>query len=261
MASGARQAELWGPSAELWAEVHESYSLPLTDWVLDRLMNGTPAHILDAGCGSGGSIEKALARGARVTGTDVAPEMLAICRQRAPQADYRIADSETLPFADATFDSVMALNSLQFTESPVIALNEFARVARTSAPLGIACFGDPKQSSFAIVGAAVRKLFDQPPKFEGPFSLSPPHKLHAAIAEANLEILESEDIWIERAYHSFEEFWRGQSGTGATRYTVRELGEQAVRDAMARAIEQFTDAHGTITLGNTFHAVICRRRS
>lgn len=172
MASGIRQAALWGAGAQLWADEHESYSLPLTDWVLDRIVNGIPAHILDAGCGSGGSIVKALARGAQVTGTDVSPEMLAISKQRAPQAAYHIADSEALPFADATFDSVMALNSLQFTESPVIALGEFARVAKSGSPLGIVVFGDPKTSTFAAVGSSVRKLFDKPFKFEGPFSLS-----------------------------------------------------------------------------------------
>jgi SAM-dependent methyltransferase len=261
MASGARQAELWGPSAKLWYEVHESYSLPLTDWVLDRVLNGAHSHILDAGCGSGGSVKKAIARGAKVTGTDVAPEMLAICKQRVPEADCHVADSEALPFPDHAFDSVIAINSLQFTETPVNALNEFARVAKPGAPLGIVCFGEPKESSFATVGSAVRALFSSPPKFEGPFSLSPPPKLHAAIDAANLELVESEDIWIERTYESFEEFWLGQSGTAATRYTVRELGEDVVRDTMARAIEQFKNSQGTITLGNTFHAVICRRRS
>jgi SAM-dependent methyltransferase len=111
MASGQRQAELWGPSARLWAEKHEAYSLGLAEWLLDRVLTQPGQKLLDAGCGTGGALKIALARGARVTGTDVAPEMLEICRERVPQGEYFVADSEALPFVDGTFDAIIAQNS------------------------------------------------------------------------------------------------------------------------------------------------------
>ncbi len=261
MGSGARQAELWGPSAKLWAEKHEAYSLDLSRWALDHLLNGSAMHILDAGCGAGGGLLLAAARGAKVTGSDAAAEMIELCKQRLPQGDFHVADSEALPFADATFDAVMAINSLQFTETPTRALQEFARVSKPEANIGVVCFGDTAHSDFATVGAAVRKLFKTPPSFEGPFSLSPPDKLRQAIADAALDITESADIVRVREYEHFDEFWHGQSGTGATRYTVRELGEELVRKTMAAAMEQFTDMNGMIRLSNSFHAVICRKTS
>ena len=260
MASGERQAELWGPSAQLWMEQHEAYGLPLAEWILERIANGTAAHILDAGCGSGGSVALAAARGLQVTATDVAIEMLELCKRRVPRASYHVADSEALPFADGTFDAVLALNSLQFTESPVIALREFARVTKADARIGLACFGDPAQSDFAVVGAEVRKLFREPPRFEGPFALSPPAKLHAVIEHAGLHILEQADIELERQFASFEEFWQSQAGTGATRYSVQELGEAPVREAMRAACLRFTGDGGRVSFRNTFHAVICGKR-
>jgi len=259
MASGTRQAEMWGPSAELWVANHETYALDIADWLFDRLDLSADTHLLDAGCGAGGSVLKARSRGTKVTGTDVATEMLDICRRRVPDSEFMLADSESLPFADNTFDSVLALHSLQFTENPVRALHEFQRVSKPRAKIGIAMFGDMAHADFAVLGAAVRKLFVNPPSFEGPFSLSPPTKLHGVIKSAGLEILESEDFDRTREFESFNEFWHTQSGTGTTRYSIAELGEQPVRDAMAVAIAQFTDANGRISLKNRFHAVICRK--
>ncbi|MBL0063288.1 MAG: methyltransferase domain-containing protein [bacterium] len=258
MGSGTRQAELWGPSAKLWAEKLEEAGLQLSEWLIDRVYSGNGAHILDAGCGSGGALAIAAARGATVTGTDVAQEMLEICKQRIPNGNFQVADTESLPFADHSFDGVMAQNSLQFTESPVRALQELARVAKPDAKIGIVCFGDTAHSDFATVGAAVRKLFTTPPTFEGPFSLSPPTKLHKAISDAGLSVLEMEDIEVSRTYESFEDFWYSQSGTGATRFSVRELGEDLVKSTMAAALIQFTNADNNITLTNRFHAVIAR---
>lgn len=258
MASGQRQAELWGPSARLWMEKHEAYSLPLAEWLLDRVLSQPSPKLLDAGCGTGGALKLASDRGARVTGTDVAPEMLEICQERIPHGEYHVADSESLPFVDQSFDVIIAQNSLQFTENPVKALREFFRVKKSGAPIGIACFAATEYSDFATVGAAVRKLFTNPPTFEGPFSLSPPDKLYKVIADTGLKIVESADHDLLREFESFEEFWHGQSGTGATRFTVRELGEELVKNTMAKAMEQFTDALGRIRMSNRFHTVIVK---
>jgi len=259
MGSGKRQAALWGPSAKVWHTRHEANSLSLNEWVVERLVNGNATHLLDAGCGAGGGLVLAAGRGARVTGTDAAEEMLEICRQRIPQGMFHVADSESLPFADNTFDGVIAINSLQFTETPLRALKEFMRVSKESAKIGIVCFGDTAHSDFATVGAAVRKLFKTPPTFEGPFSLSPPSKLQQAIADAKLTIAESADIDITREFKDFDDFWETQSGTGATRYSVQELGEDLVKSTMFTACQPFTDNDKKIRFNNKFHAVICRK--
>lgn len=259
MGSAQRQAELWGPGAKLWVEKHEAYALGIAEWVLDRIFDREGMHILDAGCGGGATVALSIARGAKVTGTDVAEEMLEISKQRVPQANFNLADSEALPFADRTFDAVVAFHSLQFTENPLNALREFIRVSKPQAKIGIAMFGDMAHSDFATIGAAVRKLFKTPPTFEGPFSLSPPSKLHRVIEQAGLKIVESEDFDMVREFESFDEYWHGQSGTGTTRYTVRELGEELVKQTMADTVAQFTDSTGRITLSNRFHAVIVRQ--
>ncbi len=240
----------------MWAERQEAYSLPLSAWLIEQCGVSAGQHVLDAGCGAGGAMVLAAERGARVTGTDVAPEMLAIARSRVPAGEFIVTDTEALPFADAAFDVSLAANSLQFTEHPVVALRELARVTKRGGLIGICCFAAPEHSNFATLGAAVRKLFVQPPHFEGPFSLSPPAKLFDVISQAGLVIRETAEIDLVRSHAHFEELWEGQSGAGATRYSVSQLGAEPVKQAMAAAAQQFTDESGKLTLSNRFVVVV-----
>ena len=65
--------------------------------------------VLDAGCGTGYLARVLAARGARVTGVDVSPRLVAAARQRDPAGaiEYRAADlSQPWPEAAGSFDAV-----------------------------------------------------------------------------------------------------------------------------------------------------------
>ncbi|HSQ64794.1 MAG TPA: methyltransferase domain-containing protein [Polyangiaceae bacterium] len=77
--------------------------------LLARLGAG-PLDVLDLGVGTGGELPWLLDAGHRVTGLDVSEEMIALCKQRARPIPCVCADFwEGLPFADASFDAVLAL--------------------------------------------------------------------------------------------------------------------------------------------------------
>jgi SAM-dependent methyltransferase len=89
--------------------------------------------VLDVGCG-GGYLAKALvARGAAVTGID--PSHVEVGRAAAlvPSARFEIARAEALPFADASFDGAIFLNSLHHVPAVLMrpALAEAGRVTGT----------------------------------------------------------------------------------------------------------------------------------
>jgi 2-polyprenyl-3-methyl-5-hydroxy-6-metoxy-1,4-benzoquinol methylase len=75
--------------------------------------------VLDAGCGEGYLARILAARGARVTGIDLAPRLIALARAKDPMGaiDYRVADlSAPLPEAAGRFDAVasyMVLNDVE----------------------------------------------------------------------------------------------------------------------------------------------------
>jgi ubiquinone/menaquinone biosynthesis C-methylase UbiE len=92
--------------------------------VLERTGVGPDTRYLDVGCGGGGAVQLAAARGAQVSGIDAADTLLAIARERTPKGDFHIGDLEALPFDDATFDVVTGFNSFQYAANPAVALGE-----------------------------------------------------------------------------------------------------------------------------------------
>jgi ubiquinone/menaquinone biosynthesis C-methylase UbiE len=66
-----------------------------------------------------------------VAAFDASPGLLANARQRLPAADVREGDLEALPFADASFDAVTAVNSIFYAEDMAVAMRELVRVVRS----------------------------------------------------------------------------------------------------------------------------------
>jgi glycogen synthase len=87
------------------------------------------------GCGPGRLLAP-LAGHHRVTGCDVSPEMLAEARRRCPPGVRLVrADARRLPFADGTFDALIALDLLAHLPHLADALRELARVVRAGGTL------------------------------------------------------------------------------------------------------------------------------
>jgi SAM-dependent methyltransferase len=93
--------------------------------------------LLDVACGTGVGSAQAAALGARVTGVDFSPEMIAEAEKRHPQIAFHTADAEQLPFADASFDAVVANFGIHHVERPQRAI---AQARRVLAPGGIFAF-------------------------------------------------------------------------------------------------------------------------
>jgi len=100
--------------------------------ILDLAGDVAGRRILDAGCGSGPVMAALRDRGGVVTGFDKSTGMLEQARRRlGGDADLLMADlSSPLPFADGTFDDVIASLVLHYLEDWGLALAELRRVLK-----------------------------------------------------------------------------------------------------------------------------------
>jgi ubiquinone/menaquinone biosynthesis C-methylase UbiE len=93
-----------------------------------ELLPAPGRHTLDVGCGEGRVARDLKARGHTVTGIDAAPTMIQLARDADPEGDYVIADAAALPFDEASFDLVVAFNSLMDIDDMLGAVIEASRV-------------------------------------------------------------------------------------------------------------------------------------
>jgi ubiquinone/menaquinone biosynthesis C-methylase UbiE len=100
----------------------------MLDAELDRLAPG--GRCLDVGCGTGVQLEHYRSRGFTVAGAEPAPAMREAAADRNPGADIRDAIATNLPFADASFEFVSAIEVLRYLHLHDIrrSLAEFQRV-------------------------------------------------------------------------------------------------------------------------------------
>lgn len=100
----------------------------IEDWL--GPLNGMS--ILDIGCGHGALARALTARSARVHGIDPGAEAIAAARAAVPEASFTEAGAEALPFADASFDAAIFLNSLHHVPAELMAaaLGAALRVSR-----------------------------------------------------------------------------------------------------------------------------------
>ncbi|NUS57741.1 MAG: methyltransferase domain-containing protein [Streptomycetaceae bacterium] len=86
--------------------------------------------VVDVGCGAGRAVAELAGHGVRAVGVDPDPGMLAAARERWPEAEFRQAGAEDLPFADGTLHGYRADKVFHVLPEPDRAVAEARRVLR-----------------------------------------------------------------------------------------------------------------------------------
>lgn len=139
----AEAEKLWDKNSESWnsksREMWEEGSRKDIVSFFEKHIN-KGSRVCDLGCGDGyGSYKLALA-GFNVTGIDVSEEMIhkAKAINTDTSAEFIKGDISCLSFEENSIDAVLAINSLEWTESPLNVLKEMQRIVK---PEGRACIG------------------------------------------------------------------------------------------------------------------------
>ena len=109
----------------------------LEDWKIP-----TRSQLLDVGCGSGQTAIPAALSGMRVTGIDIAANLIDHARELALFDDidvsFDVGDAADLPYGDAQFDVVISLIGAMFAPQYQRVANELARVCKPGGHLHMA---------------------------------------------------------------------------------------------------------------------------
>lgn len=104
-------------------------------WLLQEIRNAfgeNAASILDLGCGAGFLANELARHGYEVTGLDASESSLRVARQydTTGKVKYECGDAYALPYPDASFEVVCAMDFLEHVEEPGRVVAEVARVLK-----------------------------------------------------------------------------------------------------------------------------------
>src|SRR3954452_20243621 len=126
---------VWNSPGGRYDEISRSIADAI-EHAVERLQPRSGERVLDLATGTGWGSRIVAQRfpGVKVTGADIAEQMLEHARSAAAQLsldiDYTHADAEKLPFADGSFDAVVSTFGVMFVGNPEAAAGELARVVK-----------------------------------------------------------------------------------------------------------------------------------
>jgi SAM-dependent methyltransferase len=102
-------------------------------------------HVLELGCGNGKTSLALMDTGCDLVGIDLSPSAIGLCRaltSRRLAGEFTLADARSLPFAEDSFDAVVAFHVIghMTTEGRKCCARESSRVLRAGGTLSFAGF-------------------------------------------------------------------------------------------------------------------------
>jgi SAM-dependent methyltransferase len=168
--AGGSDSELKARHRAMWAsgdypDMVETFLLPLGPRLVEACGIGPGDTVLDVAAGTGNASMPAARAGARVTASDLTPELLEVGRAQAEGEDLVLdwveADAENLPFGDGSFDVVISSIGAMFAPHHQDVADELVRVCRPGGTIGMLNW-----TPEGMIGALFRTM--------GPFAPAPP---------------------------------------------------------------------------------------
>lgn len=216
-----QQKGIWNSAAPGWKK-WDAFLLKRFEIVSEALIQA--AHlkegqeVLELACGTGEPgipAAKRVGKG-RVTGTDLAEDMMAVAVEKAHAqgvSNYftKTASALSLPFPDGHFDAVLCRWGIMFFPDPPACLKETSRVMKPGAYAAFATWNIAAKNPHAAlpIGVAVQKLGLTPPSPDvpGPLRYADAQKLAREMKEGGFE-----DIQVQEAagivdFDSLDHYW------------------------------------------------------
>ena len=217
--------EGWGRRAVDFATLSEPANCREYVALHHHLGVGPGDRLLDLACGAGLAVELATAVGATCCGIDASPRLIAVARDRNPDADLRVGDMHDLPWDDASFDVVTSFRGIWGTTPDAVA--EAHRVLAPGGRLGITVWGHIKVSPGAWALAPLALASE--PKVEhqaAMVALGRPGRGEELLAQCGFVDVERHDIPFVWEFADPEAYARAMASLGPAYEAIQNVGEE-----------------------------------
>lgn len=195
--------------------------------------------VLDVAAGAGNAAIPAAERGARVTASDLTPELFEAGRRAARAGGVELAwveaDAEALPFPDDDFDVVMSCVGAMFAPHHQTTADELVRVTRSGGTLGMINW--TPSGFIGAVFATLKPYAPPPPPGAGPPPLwGDPDHVRNLLGDRVTEVsLQRETVVMDHCADplEFREYWKRNYGPviAAYRFNADNPDRTAALDA------------------------------
>jgi ubiquinone/menaquinone biosynthesis C-methylase UbiE len=247
---------MWG--AGDWDSV-ASRILGVGEVCVERARVEAGMDVLDVACGTGNATYPAARAGARVTGLDFQPDLLALAREKASAAGVEIewveGDAQQLPFEDDRFDRVLSTFGHMFAPDHERAAAELKRVTRGDGAISICCWSP--DGSIGRMFRATAEFAPPPPGASSPLLWGTEDHVRALLGDGDFARHEVE--WIDDSVETYAN-WMLES-FGPLVNAQEALGERSgeLRDAYLRHLEaENLSSDGTFRYRGEYLAAVVR---
>jgi SAM-dependent methyltransferase/alkylhydroperoxidase family enzyme len=247
-----QSAEATGGESAAWQQVDKGWGRRAADFAallepsncreyvaLHHLLRvGSGDRLLDMACGAGLAIELATAIGATCSGIDASARLIAVARDRTPEADLRVGDMQALPWPDDTFDVVTSFRGIWGTTPGAVA--EAHRVLVPGGRFGITVWGHVKRSPGAWMMEPLALASESKVEHQAAMvALGRPGAGEALLADCGFVDIERHEVPFVAEFADPETYARAISAVGPAHEAIENVGEEEfVRSAVAVASER-----------------------
>jgi SAM-dependent methyltransferase len=218
--------EGWGRKAVDFAVLSEPGNCREYVAMHHHLAVGRSDRLVDVACGAGLALELAAAHGASCAGIDASPRLVAVARDRLPDADLRVGDMHAMPWADATFDVATSFRGIWGTTPD--ALGEMYRVLVPGGRIGLTVWGHIKSSPGAWALAPFRMAATAKVENQAAMvSLGRPGVGEHLLARYGFVNIEKVDVPFAWEFTDPEMYARALAATGPAYEAIQNVGEAA----------------------------------